>query len=53
MYLWLYLSQCEKTRTSAGDGIDNDCDGKIDEEKKDGKDDDNDGKIDEDLDVVN
>ena len=35
-----------------GDGIDNDCDGKIDEEVKDGKDDDNDGRIDEDLDLV-
>ena len=48
-----HIYQCVKTRTSAGDGIDNDCDGKIDEEKKNGKDDDNDGKIDEDLDVVN
>ena len=35
-----------------GDGIDNDCDGKIDEEIKNGKDDDNDGLIDEDLQQV-
>ena len=36
----------------AGDGLDNDCDGKIDEEIKDGKDNDGDGSIDEDLDLV-
>ena len=36
----------------AGDGLDNDCDGKIDEEIKDGKDNDDDGSIDEDLDLV-
>merc|ERR1712168_318500 len=30
-----------------GDGLDNDCDGKIDEEVRDGKDNDGDGKIDE------
>ena len=35
-----------------GDGIDNDCDGKIDEEIKDGNDDDNDKLIDEDLQKV-
>ena len=32
-----------------GDGIDNDCDGKIDEEQRDRKDNDRDGRIDEDL----
>ena len=31
------------------DGIDNDCDGKIDEEQRDRKDNDRDGRIDEDL----
>ena len=36
-----------------GDGVDNDCDGKIDEEVKDGKDDDGDRVIDEDLQLVN
>ena len=36
----------------AGDGVDNDCDGKIDEEIKDGKDNDGDGEVDEDLELV-
>ena len=53
MYTWPCLLQCENTGTSAGDGIDNDCDGRVDEERKDGKDNDNDGKVDEDLDLVN
>ena len=44
--------QCEPSKTIAGDGVDNDCDGAIDEEVKDGKDNDGDGQIDEDLDVV-
>ena len=44
--------QCEITSALAGDGIDNDCDGKIDEEVKDGKDNDGDGKIDEDIELV-
>ena len=35
------------------DGIDNDCDGKIDEEQRDRKDNDRDGRIDEDLARVN
>ena len=35
-----------------GDGIDNDCDGKIDEETRDGIDNDGDGQIDEDLELV-
>ena len=41
------------SKPKAGDGLDNDCDGKIDEEKLDNKDNDGDGKIDEDLQVVN
>ena len=41
--------QCKRTRQRPGDGIDNDCDGNIDEEIRDGKDNDDDGKIDEDL----
>ena len=36
-----------------GDGIDNDCDGRVDEEIKDGKDDDGDKYVDEDLALVN
>ena len=35
-----------------GDGLDNDCDDKFDEEIRDGKDNDGDGKIDEDLQLV-
>ena len=35
-----------------GDGLDNDCDGKRDEEPRDGKDNDGDGLIDEDLEMV-
>ena len=45
--------QCANTESIAGDGIDNDCDGKIDEEQLNRRDDDNDGKIDEDLEMVN
>ena len=44
--------QCKLTAAVPGDAIDNDCDGKIDEEIKDGKDNDGDGKVDEDLDLV-
>ena len=44
--------QCKLTRVVPGDGIDNDCDGRIDEEVKDGKDNDGDGDIDEDLELV-
>ena len=36
-----------------GDGLDNDCDDKFDEEIRDGKDNDGDGRIDEDLQLVN
>ena len=35
-----------------GDGLDNDCDGKIDEEIFDRKDNDRDGAVDEDLQLV-
>ena len=44
--------QCKLTPVVPGDSIDNDCDGKIDEEVKDGKDNDGDGKVDEDLELV-
>ena len=44
--------QCRLTKTKPGDLIDNDCDGKIDEEKLNGEDDDNDGQTDEDLELV-
>ena len=35
-----------------GDSLDNDCDGKIDEEVRDKKDNDGDGQVDEDLELV-
>ena len=44
--------QCQRTRVEPGDELDNDCDGKIDEEVRDGKDNDGDGEIDEDLELV-
>ena len=44
--------QCEISVTKPGDGLDNDCDGKFDEEVQDGLDNDNDGKTDEDLQMV-
>ena len=47
-----FASQCEPSLPIAGDVIDNDCDGLIDEEKKDGIDNDGDGKVDEDLSLV-
>eukprot|EP00058_Branchiostoma_floridae_P010573 XP_002596061.1 hypothetical protein BRAFLDRAFT_118067 [Branchiostoma floridae] len=40
---------CVATATIFGDGVDNDCDGLIDEELANGLDDDGDGAIDEDL----
>ncbi|XP_059141314.1 uncharacterized protein LOC131929181 isoform X2 [Physella acuta] len=40
---------CEKTTNRYNDGIDNDCDGFIDEERENVKDDDHDGDEDEDL----
>ena len=47
-----FYPQCVPTDTEAGDGVDNDCDGSVDEEVRDGKDNDGDGKIDEDLELV-
>ena len=40
---------CKPTNTVGGDNIDNDCDGRTDEELKNGVDDDKDGRVDEDL----
>lgn len=40
---------CTPTPTVPGDGFDNDCDNRIDEELGNGLDDDGDGKVDEDL----
>ena len=40
---------CSETETRGGDKIDNDCDGRIDEELANSKDDDGDGRVDEDL----
>ena len=51
IYLIVFI-QCKRTRTKPGDGLDNDCDGRIDEEIADGIDNDNDGKTDEDLQLV-
>ena len=45
-------NQCKRTRQRPGDGLDNDCDGKIDEEVRDGKDNDGDGEVDEDVELV-
>ena len=47
-----YFLQCQVTQTEPADGIDNDCDGVIDEETKDGIDNDGDGRVDEDLELV-
>ena len=52
MYFLIFL-QCKVTQQQPGDGLDNDCDEKIDEEIRDGKDNDGDGQIDEDLEKVN
>ncbi len=41
--------QCKQTIPKPGDRIDNDCDGKVDEERRDRKDNDKDGTIDEDI----
>ncbi|CAH1261570.1 FCGBP [Branchiostoma lanceolatum] len=41
--------QCQITETVWGDGVDNDCDKRVDEELLDGRDDDGDGLIDEDV----
>ena len=40
---------CSETETRGGDKIDNDCDGRTDEELANSKDDDGDGRVDEDL----
>ena len=40
---------CSKTVPTPGDGVDNDCDGRVDEEIFNGIDDDRDGTVDEDL----
>lgn len=40
---------CERTLSTPADGVDNDCDGRHDEERANGTDDDGDGLIDEDL----
>ena len=51
-YLLQCCSQCRQTKTEPGDGKDNDCDGRVDEEIRNGKDDDDDGFIDEDIQTV-
>ncbi|KAH9495604.1 hypothetical protein Btru_014767 [Bulinus truncatus] len=50
----IYDPDCQRTmfRRKINDLIDNDCDGRIDEEKEDGRDNDKDNEIDEDLGVV-
>ncbi|KAI8485101.1 hypothetical protein Bbelb_372070 [Branchiostoma belcheri] len=47
--LYPYGDPCTETETSSGDGVDNDCDQRVDEELRNGVDDDGDGLIDEDL----
>ena len=49
----LAFHQCRLSIVEVGDGIDNDCEGNIDEEQRDAKDNDGDGLIDEDLALVN
>lgn len=41
--------ECVRTKMIGGDKVDNDCDGKTDEELANGRDDDGDGDVDEDL----
>ena len=43
------LSQCLQTKAGPSDGVDNDCDGSIDEEILNRKDDDEDQLVDEDF----
>ncbi|XP_035672719.1 IgGFc-binding protein-like [Branchiostoma floridae] len=47
--LYFYGDPCDPTETVSGDGVDNDCDMKVDEELRNGLDDDGDGLVDEDL----
>ncbi|XP_068676392.1 uncharacterized protein [Montipora foliosa] len=42
-------AECVRTKMIGGDKVDNDCDGKTDEELSNGRDDDGDGDVDEDL----
>ncbi|XP_046546208.1 uncharacterized protein LOC124256280 [Haliotis rubra] len=49
MRLGLINEPCSPTSAVPGDVVDNDCDGRIDEEEANGIDDDNDAAIDEDL----
>ncbi|XP_078685483.1 IgGFc-binding protein-like [Branchiostoma floridae x Branchiostoma belcheri] len=44
-----FPKDCKKMEPVPGDGIDNDCDRRVDEELLNGIDDDNDGQIDEDI----
>ena len=44
-----FLAQCLQTKASPADGVDNDCDGAIDEEILNRKDDDDDDLVDEDT----
>ena len=51
-YFISFFTQCWESPAKEGDGIDNDCDGAIDEEIQDRKDNDGDGYIDEDTRLV-
>ena len=50
--MFYFFLQCRQTAVEPGDGIDNDCDTKIDEEVRDGKDNDGDRYVDEDIKLV-
>ena len=50
--LYFLILQCKQRVAEPGDGIDNDCDGKVDEEIRDRLDNDGDGLIDEDTQLV-
>ena len=49
IYFPIFILKCRKTAPKPSDKVDNDCDGKTDEEIIDGKDNDGDGFIDEDY----
>ena len=51
-FLQRLFYQCVTSESQPGDGVDNDCDDRIDEEVRDNKDNDGDGKVDEDLALV-